>query len=266
MGWLFQSLLNPVGRKDRRPKPCRLCHAEKNLVEAHIIPRQFYHSIRDSGVGSGASELVPRIYVAGSTQKPKQCQSGIYDPNILCADCDQKVIGPWDKYAQELFLRKFPKQLATSMRIPAFYCVDSFDYSRLKLFFLSVLWRSAVTEKEFFDQVDIQGSEEEIRRMLLDGNPGASEEFPVMAVKYEGPLREVMACPLRADLDGARIHHFRVPRYGWFHQTNNAPINRELEFFRIRPNKPLLIKSTRYDSTLSFKTFLKLESDGKLPE
>jgi hypothetical protein len=102
--------------------------------------------------------------------------------------------------------------------------------------------------------------------MLLEGNPGASEEFPVMAVKYEGPLSEVMACPLRADLDGARIHHFRVPRYGWFHQTNDAPINRELEFFRIRSNKPLLIKSTRYDSTLGFKNILKLERDGKIPE
>ncbi|MEA5441751.1 hypothetical protein [Cyanobium gracile] len=255
-----------MGRKDRRPKPCRLCHAEKLLVEAHIIPRQFYHSIRDSGVGFGAGELVPRIYAAGSNRKPKQCQSGIFDPNILCADCDQKVIGPWDKYAQELFLRNFPKQLATSIQSPAFYCVDSFDYSRLKLFFLSVLWRSAVTEQEFFDRVDIQGNEEEIRKMLLEGNPGASEEFPVMAVKYEGPFSEVMTCPLRADLDGARIHHFRVPRYGWFHQTNDAPINRELDFFQIRPNKPLLIKSTRYDSTLGFKNLLKLERDGKLPE
>ncbi|MCP9828665.1 hypothetical protein KBZ19_09220 [Synechococcus sp. L2F] len=259
-------MLNQVGRKERRPKPCRLCHAEKNLVEAHIIPRHFYHSIRNSGIGFGAGELVPRIYAAGSNRKPKQCQSGIFDSNMLCADCDQKVIGPWDKYAQELFLRSFPKQLATSMRIPAFYCVDSFDYSRLKLFFLSVLWRSAVTEQEFFDQVDIQGSEEKIRRMLLEGNPGASEEFPVMAVRYEGPFSEVMISPLRADIDEARIYHFRVPRYGWFHQTNDAPIGREIEFFRVRPNKPLLIKSTRYDSTPGLKNLLRLQRDGKIPE
>jgi hypothetical protein len=255
-----------VGHKDRRPKLCRLCLTEQPLVKAHVIPRQFYHSIRGSGIGFGAGELVPRIYVAGSSRKPKQCQSGIFDSNILCPDCDQKKIGPWDKYAQELFLRKFPKQLATSIRSPALYCIDNFDYSSLKLFFLSVLWRSAITENEFFGRVDIQGSEETIRRMLLDRNPGASEEFPVMAVRYEGPFREVMPCPTRADLEGARIHHFRVPGFGWFHQTSDAPINRELEFFRIRPSKPFLVKSTRYDLTHGFRTLLQLDREGKLPE
>jgi hypothetical protein len=258
--------VDAVRRKDRRPRQCRLCLAEQPLVEAHIIPRQFYHSIRGSGIGFGAGELVPRIYVAGSKRKPKQCQSGIFDSNILCADCDQKIIGPWDKYAQDLFLRKFPTSLATSIRSPALYCVDSFDYSSLKLFFLSVLWRSAVTDNEFFGRVDIQVGEEAIRRMLLERNPGASEEFPVMAVRYEGPFREVMPCPIRANLNGARIHHFRVPGFGWFHQTNDAPINKELEFFRIRPDKPLIVKSTRYDLTHGFRNLMQLEREGKLPE
>jgi hypothetical protein len=168
-----------VTSQDRRLKLCRLCQTEQPLVEAHIIPRQFYHSIRGSGIGFGAGDLVPRIYVAGSKRKPKQCQSGIFDSNILCAKCDGEIIGPWDKYAQELFLRKFPTSLATSIRDPALYSIDSFDYSSLKLFFLSVLWRSAVTDNEFFGRVDIQASEEVIRRMLLERNPGASEEFPV---------------------------------------------------------------------------------------
>lgn len=258
--------VDAVKRKDRQPRQCRLCLTEQTLIEAHIIPRQFYHSVRGSGVGFGAGELVPKVYIAGSERKPKQYQSGIFDPNILCAECDQKIIGPWDKYAQELFLRKFPTSLATSIRIPALYSVDSFDYSSLKLFFLSVLWRSAVTDKEFFAQVDIQDGEEVIRKMLLECNPGASEEFPVMAVRYEGPFREVMPCPIRADLKGARIHHFRVPGFGWFHQTNDAPINNELDFFRIRPNKPLIVKSTRYDLTLGFSILRQLEREGKLPE
>lgn len=209
---------------------------------------------------------MPRIYAVGSNRKPRQCQSGIIDTGLLCEKCDGGILGPWDKYAQNLLLKEFPKELASFVRIPPFYYVDSFDYSRLKLFFLSVLWRSAITSHEFFGQVDIQGNEEEIRRMLLERNPGSPEDFPVMVVKYEGPLREVMSSPSLLDVNGARIYRFRVPGFGWFQQVNGAAINNELEWFMLRPDKPLLVKSTRYSSTQCFKNLMQLQRDGKIPE
>jgi hypothetical protein len=83
---------------------CRLCRLEKPLIRAHIIPRNLYKPIREAGMGESASDQVPRIYVVGTEQKPKQVQSGIYDPSILCAECDNDLIGMWDNYGQTFLL------------------------------------------------------------------------------------------------------------------------------------------------------------------
>jgi hypothetical protein len=235
------------------------------LEKAHILPRQFYHSMRRGARGFGDADMVPRIYFLGQKRKPKQSQSGIYDSKILCSQCED-LIGPWDRYAQELFLQRFPRKPYIAEDGKSFYSILEYDYKSLKLFFLSVLWRSAVSTHEFFAGINIEECEERLRSMLLAQNPGSSFEFPVMVIRYEGVFRDIMPSPSSAVIHDARIHHFRVPGYGWIIQTNDAPPSQELDQLRIRPGEPLVVKSIRFKHTYAFNSLLHDVRAGKLGE
>ncbi len=69
---------------------------------------------------------------------PKKIPTGLCDKQLLCAPCD-RGIGVWDQYAVELFLQELAsfEPMSDSVEIVAF-ARPQFDYSRLKLFFLSV--------------------------------------------------------------------------------------------------------------------------------
>ena len=88
---------------------CRLCNRPKPLIKAHIIPKRLYAAIREFSKDGRAGDAVPHLYKPGMQTKPLLRQSGIYDPNILCKDCDGNLcIGPYDKYGQDLLSGSVP--------------------------------------------------------------------------------------------------------------------------------------------------------------
>jgi hypothetical protein len=49
----------------------------------------------------------------------------------------------------------------------------------VKLFQLSILWRASVAKGDFFSKVKLKPRhEEEIRKMLLNGEPGKEDRYP----------------------------------------------------------------------------------------
>ena len=57
------------------------------------------------------------------------------------------------------------------------------DPSRLRLFFLSLLWRAAVTKRHEFSVVSLPKEElEQLRLMLLNGDPGPLDFYPAQLI------------------------------------------------------------------------------------
>ena len=52
------------------------------------------------------------------------------------------------------------------------YEIADFDYARLKLFFISVLWRAHLSQDQFFDAVDLGPWQSTARQMIWEGDPG----------------------------------------------------------------------------------------------
>lgn len=151
---------------------CRLCGLDKPLIDAHIIPRPFFTV--PAMLGSGAKVLSDK-----SGEFPKRSRTGIYDPGILCAPCDREI-GVWDQYGVELLchgLADFAR-VASSSGVAALV-LPSFDYHRLKLFFMSVLWRAGVSSHPFFRRVQLGPHAERLGERLLARDPGAPEDYSV---------------------------------------------------------------------------------------
>jgi hypothetical protein len=108
------------------------------LIEAHIIPRCFCSSLRD------LTGPILQLSIREGTF-PRATQTGEYDRPILCAECDN-VFSPFDEYACKILLQELdPKSIFQGPDgTRRWYAVERFDYARLKLLFLSVLWRMSV--------------------------------------------------------------------------------------------------------------------------
>lgn len=154
--------------KTRRNDLCRLCHAPSELCISHVFPRSFIKLTRDEDsnkfheLHDGADKLVQ--------DGPKE--------KLLCVKCEQRI-SRYEKYFKEaLHLSRHRIEILQNGREAA---VRGLDYDRTKLFLLSVLWRMSISSLPQCQAVSLSETEEIIRRMILEGRPGGSQEFPVCA-------------------------------------------------------------------------------------
>jgi hypothetical protein len=166
---------------------CHLCGQEKKLIDAHIIPKSFYKPLFDPKNGP--------LQLVGKNESPKRAPIGLYDKSILCKDCDS-LLGKYDDYAQKFFkshptwsfksgishLGPFEKGLL------GYYKADNYDYSTLKLFFISLIWRASISSHNVFQNVQLGTVSNKAREMLLNYNPGKWHEFNVACFKLQGGI------------------------------------------------------------------------------
>lgn len=239
---------------------CRLCGLEKQLIQAHIFSRNLYKSIREASSSEPPSNQVPRIYSVGTKQKSKQIQSGIHDSSILCKECDNGLIGSWDNYGQTFLLSPSSPEnyLVDNVGKTAAYRIDKFDYKQLKLFFMSMLWRAAITNHEFFNQIKLGSWEEKLRNMILAKDSGSENDFSVVLFKYEGYLSEIMQNPTKQRQDGVNYYRFRFPNYGFLIKVDQRDFLSKLLPFVLSPNQQLLIRVMKYTDSKEYERILEI--------
>jgi hypothetical protein len=59
------------------------------------------------------------------------------------------------------------------------------DYIKVKLFFLSIIWRAHISSLPFFSNVDLGKYAEKIRKMLLENDRGNEDELETCLVKIK---------------------------------------------------------------------------------
>jgi hypothetical protein len=99
-------------------------------------------------------------------------QTGWWE-RMLCKECEQ-IFSPWESYASK-FLSGTAK--TKSDVIGTTYWVRGLDYELFKLFQMSVLWRASVSRHRVFAQIDLGKREEDLRKMLINRDPGEPHEF-----------------------------------------------------------------------------------------
>ena len=117
---------------------CKYCNQYKKLCKAHIIPKAFYNIEETPYIGLSKNGIVDCKY----------SQNGLKDDNILCSECDA-ILGNYDKYGAEILKNKACKNLiAENKNNERLYKLtkDAFDYTKLRKFFISVVWRASISK------------------------------------------------------------------------------------------------------------------------
>ena len=112
-----------------------------------------------------------RFTFSRSTQRP-----GHLKEYMLCPQCENQ----FSRYerAGGLFLTKLNglSRQTEAHRL----CLSSLDYHRLKLFFLSLLWRCAVCDDPLTGTIDLGSRLASLTALLRADTPGSANEFPVI--------------------------------------------------------------------------------------
>lgn len=165
---------------DFSEKPtCPFCLKPSELVDSHIIPWGIWR-LKDTGSGfleaSSESEL-----------QPKRLHKGWYE-KLLCKQCDHEIGKNFDQYGRDFFA------LETEWKVHTFGPPDSplsfsevtnFSYEKLKLFILSVLWRSSLATNSAFSNIKLRKEQEaRLREMIKTCDAGDTYEFGCAIFKY----------------------------------------------------------------------------------
>lgn len=124
-------------------------------------------------------------------KKSQKVPSGEYESNILCKECDNKIIGGYEDYARRILyggqLNKnntiFFENRQNQGGVKTTYC-KGVDYTKFKLFLLSFLWKASISQRNFFQKINLGPYQEDIRKMILKNDPKNEMDFPCCISTY----------------------------------------------------------------------------------
>ena len=128
---------------------CKLCLKEDVVLhqDSHIIPRSFY---KRAGLFSEEGKMLYPDHSTGEVGKWKNSRSnnGEYEKYIFCVDCETKILKPYEDYGGNLLSNELKDEISRSTRVLPegfeFVQYGNINYSKLKLFYLSIFWRASI--------------------------------------------------------------------------------------------------------------------------
>ena len=220
---------------------CQYCNQDRKLIKAHVIPEAFFRPLRKG-------KTPPRLYSQGKF--PKKSPIGVYDKTILCLECEQKF-HKWDDYAQKLLLQEFdsfsPRK--SNGEILAFVR-ENYDYKKLKLFFISLLWRSSISNQDYYSQINLDSLEDSLKTRLENDKPGNADEYSTILARFDNRTGQLsMLNPHPQDFNGLEFIQFYLTGYIAYVKIDNRPIKGILRNFQLVPNQKLYILTRDFNES-----------------
>lgn len=205
------------------------------LIKAHIIPHSLYGS-NLNGV-EGPARLLSNL----PDQYPKRAPLGVYDDTIVCESCEAKF-SPWDQYAHQLLVKEPYSELRNGEKVVG-HQYDAYDYVRLKLFFVSLLWRAHASSQKFFSKVNVGPHADRLAEMVLTGDPGEPDEYAVVIARFDQPEADGFLDPHPARIPASPVNLMRMyfAQHLFFIKVDKRSMPFPLSKFMLKPGQPLVV-------------------------
>jgi hypothetical protein len=218
-----------------RQMRCKLTGIEGDAIRAHIIPLSFYEL-------DPLERLPSKIVSNVAGHYPRRAPIGVYDEGIVI-DAGERHFSDFDKYTFKLLLEQ-RDGLAEIRRGNELlgYELKEYDYRKLKLFLLSVLWRAAVSSQAFFSGVDLGPFEPTVRNLILTGDLDETDTFDSTLAVWTGDFGGVgMLGPERTRLEDRNHYLLYIGRYLAYIKVDKQPSRGIFKEICLHPDRPLQI-------------------------
>lgn len=217
---------------------CKMCLCNKKLIDAHIIPAGFYRYMKSD------DDSPFEIRSSEKGEHKKRSYTGLYDNNILCEDCE-KLFQKYDDYAQKFLLPDpgNPEFILNPSGKKVGYKLNNVNYGYLKLFFLSVLWRASVSVRKEFSKVDAGPFENELKKMILNNDPGKENIFSVVMMRFNDFLgKNFLLNPHKIKVDSFNHYIFYLGAgYKIYIKVDRRPLTGDLAALILKRNSPFYV-------------------------
>ena len=218
---------------------CKLCRQEKELLKSsHIIPNFMYNHIYDKN-----HKLIftdPQAFAKG-TAIVKRPSSGAWESNILCRDCDGRIIQNYENYGKQVLFSKenVPK---INLSCKNYVSIDGqeydiyydLDYKKFKLFLLTILWRASISSLPYFNEINLGFHDEIIRKMILNDDPKRDENYPIFMFSWLNDAKaktNFISQPSIGHLNESKWYVFPINGIVYNFYLNVADLNKDLRDF-----------------------------------
>ena len=153
----------------------------KLIRNSHIIPDFMYKGLFDN-----KHRLHEVDVTTGQSLTSKLKQTGAKEENILCNHCDNEILGKLERYASMVLYGGIPKTMITetdSNGMTYTHCKE-LDYSKFKIFLLSLLWRASISSLPIFENIKLGPHDDIIRKMILSNTPDVPAKYPCVMITY----------------------------------------------------------------------------------
>ncbi|MCP4049269.1 MAG: hypothetical protein GY730_00995 [bacterium] len=235
---------------------CKLTGDTGKPIKAHIIPRAFYE-LPSQKEGSG------KLVGNGSHIFPKKLPIGIYDSTIVTQK-GENIFEAWDNYATQLLLNDkivFDEIKKQDQLIG--WQLANYNYSLLKLFSLSILWRAHASSHNVFKKVKLGPHEAKIRKLLLTNDADVPDQYSVIIYKWiDDGFGPVIMDPFREKYDGVNFYRFYCGRYIFFIKVDSLRTTGAFRYTQLTPKKNLIIIARNLKNSKEFPLMQKIAMEN----
>jgi hypothetical protein len=205
---------------------CKLCLKVKPLIKkSHIIPNFMYKGL------FGKTHKLVNVNLSNFSDREYR-QTGFFDKNILCAQCDNEIIGKLERYASntiyadKLQYAVIKEQFDGDGIAMPYIRYQNLDYTKVKLFLLSLLWRAHISKESFFREVNLSRElAEKIRKMIYNADGGLEDELEVILFLIDAgkirPTKSIIEPRFIAGEGACYIFHINEIMYHFNIATEN---------------------------------------------
>ena len=219
---------------------CRLCNSSSNFINAHAIPEAFFRELRDG-------KKAPLLVAGAIGHFPKKAPIGVYDQQILCADCEA-TFSPADTYGIDVLLTRFDKffRPIRNTDITVAFQADNADTTKLLLFLISILWRASVSSHAFYNLVDLGPYEPIARNTLRTSTSSIPEAFDAVLSRWEDSEDNslpttAMLNPHREHWEGVNAYRLYLGKVVAYVKVDNRPFAEPFSSLSLRSGSPCRI-------------------------
>lgn len=238
---------------------CKLCLLEKSLIKkSHIYPDFLYKDLYDKNhkiIKVSTEEIIkknPRI------SRPS---SGVYEGNLLCRDCENKIIsGKYESYLADIMSGKNKDIKCTKGKSEDIETlkVENLDYERFKNFFLSILFRADISTFEEFSEINLGPYHEKIRKIVYENLTTDDLEFQLNILKLDrnSDFDQLIVQPFRSKLETETCYSFLLKGYLIIINFKENKTSKKMKENRLKQNGeiiiPIIPKSTERKFILAY--------------
>lgn len=234
---------------------CKLCLIDGSVLkDSHILPEFTYRPIYNAKGRAVGIDPKRRVQQYTMQQGPREY--------LLCARCES-ALSRLETYAARV-LSSLP---ATTGKPPGGRIViPGVDYTRFKLFQLSMLWRASVATHSWFAAVKLADHREEaLRQMLFTENPGEPHEYGCVLGTIARPnqLHTLTRSPFEFQMEGHPAIQFITCGLFWLFPSFPDPLTFPgVNEFLTRAGDLTLVLSSKSQEEILRGALEQMQEDG----